>query len=67
MGLTIGMEYAVEAALGTDVGPSVSKDRHDLAWGQGREFRLVAGEQDSLAFLFAEAMRHQAGTAFTAI
>jgi len=67
MGLAMVMEHPVRAALGTDVDPSIGKDRHDLPRRQGRELRLVAGEQDPLALLVAQAMRHQAVAAFTAI
>jgi len=31
----MGMEHPVEAALGTDVQPAISQDRHDLHWWQG--------------------------------
>jgi hypothetical protein len=34
---------------------------------QRRKVRLVAGEQDSLALFIGKAVRHQAGTALTAI
>jgi hypothetical protein len=54
-------------ALGTDVQAPISQDRHDLAWRQCREFRLVAGEQDPLPLLLAQAVRNQAVAAFTAI
>jgi hypothetical protein len=38
-----------------------------LAWRQGGVLGLVAGEQDPLAFLLAQAVGHMAATAFTAI
>ena len=40
---------------------------HDLPRWQRGVFRLIAGEQDSLTFLLAQAMRNQARTAFTTV
>jgi hypothetical protein len=65
--LTVGVEHPVEAALGTDMEAPIRQHRHDLPWRQCGEFRLVAGEEDPLAFLFAEAVRDQAWAAFAAI
>ena len=45
----------------------IGQDRHDLAQRQGRELAWVAGEQDSLPLLLAQAMRNQSMAAFTAI
>jgi hypothetical protein len=67
MGLAMGMEHAVEAALRADVQPAIGQDRHDLARRQRRELGFVAGEQDPLALLVGEAVRHQAVAAFTAV
>jgi hypothetical protein len=67
MGLAVGMEHAVEAALRADVHTPIGKDRHDLARWQCRELRLVTGQKDALALLVGEAVRHQAVAAFTAI
>jgi hypothetical protein len=61
------MEHPVQAALGSDLEAPVRQDRHDLSRRQRCEFRLVAGEQDSLALLTCEAVRHQAVAAFSAI
>ena len=61
------MEHPVETALGTDVQPPVRQHRHDLTRWQRSEFRLVAGEEDPLAFLFAEAVRHMAVVALTPV
>jgi hypothetical protein len=63
----MGMENPVEAALRTDVQPTICQNGHDLTRWQRGEFRLVAGEQDSLALCIGKAVRHQAGTALTAI
>jgi len=63
----MGMQHSVEAALRADIQASISQDRNDLPRRQRREFRLVAGEQDPLALLVAQAMRHHAVAAFTAI
>jgi hypothetical protein len=63
----MGMEHPVEAALGSDIQPTVSQNGHDLPRWQRGEFRLVAGEQDPLALLVAEAVRDKAVAAFTAI
>jgi hypothetical protein len=63
----MGMEHPVEAALRTDVETPIRQDRHDLSRRQRRELRLVAGEQDPLALLVAEAVRDKAVAAFTAI
>jgi hypothetical protein len=65
--LAVVIEHPVEAALGTDIQASISQNRHDLPWRQRREFRLVAGEQDPLPLLLAQAVRNQALAAFTAI
>ena len=67
MGLAMVMEHPVEAALGTDVDPSISQDRHDLPRRQGRELGFVAGEQYPLTLLIRKAVRNQAVAAFTAI
>jgi hypothetical protein len=67
MGLAMGMEHAVEAAFRPDIQAPIGKDRHDLARRQCRELRLVAGEQDALSLLVAQAMRVQAMAAFAAI
>ena len=61
------MEHPVEAALGTDVKAPIRQHRHYLTWLQRREFRLVAGEEDPLAFFFAEAVRHMAAAALTPV
>ena len=61
------MEHPVEAALGTDIEPPIRQHRHDLPWRQRREFRLVTGEQDPLAFFFAEAVRQMAVAALTPV
>jgi hypothetical protein len=61
------VQHSVEAALGTDIKAMVGQDWHDLAWRQEGEFALVASEQDSLAFLLSQAMRHLAATDFVAI
>ncbi|MFZ4804436.1 MAG: ATP-binding protein [Synechococcus lacustris] len=45
----------------------LGRDWHDLAWQQGGVLGLVAGEQDPLAFLLAQAVGHLAATAFAAI
>jgi len=42
-------------------------DWHDLTQWQCREFGLVAGEQDPLALLVAQATEHQAMAALAAI
>lgn len=54
MGLSMGVQHPVKAALRTDIQAPVRQDRHDLSWRQRGEFRLVAGQQDPLAFFFAE-------------
>jgi hypothetical protein len=61
------MEDSIEAALRTDVETPVRQDRHNLPARQGCEFWLVVGEQDPLALVLGEAVRHQAGTPFTTI
>jgi len=63
----MGMEHPVEAALGTDIEPPIRLHRHDLPWRQQHRFRLVAGEQDPLAFLFAQAVRHMAVAALATV
>jgi hypothetical protein len=63
----MSVEHPVEAALGTYIEPPVCQHRHDLPWRQRREFRLVAGEQDPLAFLACEAMGHMALAALAAV
>jgi hypothetical protein len=56
--LPVGVEHPVEAALGTDVKAPIRQHRHNLTWRQRRKFRFVAGQQDPLAFLLAEAVSH---------
>ena len=50
--LAVRMENSVKAALGADIQPAIGQDRHDLAWRKRCKYRFVAGEQDSLAFLW---------------
>lgn len=47
--------------------PQNGLDWHDLTQWQCREFGLVAGEQDPLALLVAQATEHQAMAALAAI
>ncbi len=54
---------AVEAAPGTDMAAPIRKHKQDLPWR--REFGFVAGEDDPLAFFFAEAVRHMAVATIT--
>jgi hypothetical protein len=63
----MGMEHAVEAPLRTDIEALIGQDRYNLPRRQRRKLRLVAGEQDPFPFLFCEAVRNKAGTAFTAV
>jgi hypothetical protein len=63
----MGMEHAVEAPLRTDIEALIGQDRHNLPRRQRRKLRLVAGEQDPFPFLFCEAVRNMAWTAFTAV
>lgn len=65
--VAMGVQHAVEAALGTDAEPPMGKNRHDLARRQRRELGFIAGEQDPLALVVSEAVRHKAVAAFTAI
>ena len=67
MGLAVGVQHPVEAALRTDIQAPVRQHRHDLPGRKRREFRLVAGEQDSLAFLLTEAVSDLAVAALAAI
>ncbi len=67
MGLPMGMENAVKAALRADIDAPIRQDRHDLPRWQRGEFRLVAREQDPLALLVREAVRHLARATFTAV
>jgi hypothetical protein len=67
MGLAMGMEHPVEAALRPDIQAPIGKDRHDLPRRQRRKLGLVAGEQDPLPLLVSESVRNQAMAAFTAI
>jgi hypothetical protein len=67
MGLAMGMEHPVEAALRADMEALVRQGWHDLPRRQCCEFRLVAGEQDPLALLVAEAVRNKAVAAFAAV
>ena len=63
----MGMQNPVEAALRTDVEPAIRQYGHDLPWWQRRKFRLVAGQQDALAFFLTEAMSHVAVAALATI
>ena len=67
MGLAMGMQHAIKAALRTDIQAAIGKDRHDLSRRQCCELRLVTGQKDALALLVGEAVRHQAVAAFTAV
>jgi hypothetical protein len=61
------MENSVKAAFRTDIKPAIGQNRHDLPWRQRCKFRLVAGQQDPLAFFFAEAVRHVAVAALATV
>jgi hypothetical protein len=63
----MGVENSVKAALGTDIEAQICQHRHDLSWRQRREFGLVAGEEDPLAFFFAEAVRDMTVAALTSV
>jgi hypothetical protein len=67
MGLAVGMEYPVKAALRADIQTLIGQGWHDLTWRQRGVLRLVAGEQDALALLFGQLVRDQPMTAFAAI
>ena len=67
MGLAMGVQDPVEAALRTNKQSPISQDRHDLPRRQCCKLRLVAGQQDPLAFLVAEAVGHVTLAAFSAI
>ena len=67
MNLTVGVQHPVKAAFRTDIKPAISQNRHDLPGRKRREFRLVASEQNPLAFFFAEAVRHMAVAALTTV
>ena len=71
----MGMQNPVEASLRTvdavfsaGVVPApIRQYGHDLPWWQRCKFRLVAGQQDGLAFLLTEAMSHVAVAALATI
>ena len=63
----MGMQNPVEAALRADIQPSIRQYGHDLPWRQRRKFRLVAGQQDPLAFFFVEAVSDEAVAALATI
>jgi hypothetical protein len=63
----MGMQNPVEAALRADVDTTIGQNRHDLPGWQRRKFRLVAGQQNPLAFLLTEAVSHVAVAALAAI
>jgi hypothetical protein len=63
----MGVQHPVEAALRPDVQAPFGQDRNDLPWWQRRKFRLVAGQQDALAFFLTEAMSHVAVAALATI
>ena len=67
MGLAMGVEHPVEAALLADIKPAIGQNGHDLARRQRSKFRFVAGEQDPLALFFAEAVGYMAMAAFAAV
>ena len=67
MHLVMGMQHPVEAALRNDAQATIRQSRHDLSGRQYRKIRLIAGEQDSLAFFFAKAVRQQVMATITAI
>ncbi len=54
MGLSVGVQPPVEAALRTEIQAPVRQERYDLPPRQRGEFGLVSGQQNPLAFLFAE-------------
>ena len=63
----MGVENSVKAPLGTDIEAPICQYRHDLSWRQRRKFGLVAGEEDPLAFFFAEAVRDMTVAALTSV
>lgn len=63
----MSVQHPVEAALRTERQAQVRQDRHVLPRPQRGNFEHVAGQQDSLAFLFAEAVGHVAVAVFKAV
>jgi hypothetical protein len=61
------MENSVKAAFRADIKPLIGQGWHDLPWRQRREFRLIAGQQDPLAFLLTEAVCHVAVAALAPV
>ena len=67
MGLDMVLQDPVKAAFRTNKQSPISQDRHDLPRRQRGVLRLLAGQQDPLAFLVAEAVGHVTLAAFSAI
>jgi len=67
MGLSMGVQHPVEAALRADVKTTIRQNWHDLPRGQSSKFRLIAGEQDPLPLFCAEAVGDMAMTTFASI
>lgn len=65
--LPMGVQHPIKAAFRTDIQPAIGQNGHDLSRRQRREFGLIAGEQDPLAFLLAEAVGHMAAAALATI
>ncbi len=67
VGLAMGTQDPIKAAIRTDVEPAMRKYRHNLSRWQRRKFGFVAGQQDPLVIFLAEAMDDVPGTAFAEI
>ena len=63
----VGVEHAVEAALGGQVLPLIRQVGHDLRRRQRGVARLGADRQDPLPLLIAQPMGHVARTALAVV
>jgi hypothetical protein len=67
MGLTMRVQHPVKAGFGANEQALIRQCGHDLSWRQRGVLMLIAGKQDPLAFLLAQAMGDMAGAASTAV
>ena len=67
LALSCLVQDPIKAGLRANVVALIGQCWHDLPRWQRGVFRLIAGEQDSLAFHLTQAMRNQTRTALTAV
>jgi hypothetical protein len=65
--LIVGVHLPLKAAFRTDIQATIRHYRHNLPRRPRCKFRLVAGELDPLAFIFASTVSHMPAAALATV